>query len=122
MESKLALKYSPSSKKIDYNLIGLKNNFCFLDYKLIVSKVAEEDHFILPTDCLTKFDAHNLSKSLQKCYIARKLMAMLQHNFQVFPISNHKLLLFLHLIYLTPIKRFLLSMVPNTLSVNLYPT
>ena len=33
-------------KAIDYTLIGLKNTFCFLEDKLIVSKGSKEDHLL----------------------------------------------------------------------------
>ena len=41
-------------KAMDYALIGLKNNFCFLDDIVVISKGSEEDHFELVTKCLKK--------------------------------------------------------------------
>ena len=41
-------------KAMDYTLIGLENNFCFLEDILIVSKGSEHDHFQLVINCLKK--------------------------------------------------------------------
>ena len=57
---------------MDYTLISLKNNFCFLGELLIVNKSSEEDLFKLVTDCLRKFDAANLCLNLPKCSSAKQ--------------------------------------------------
>ena len=57
-------------KAVDYTAIGLKNTVCFLDDMITESNCNEEDHFILGTNCLKKFDDDNIRINLPKCRFA----------------------------------------------------
>ena len=57
-------------KNRDYNLIGLKNLYCFLDDILIVSK-RSKDHKQYVFNCLKSLDEENLRTKLRKCQFAK---------------------------------------------------
>ena len=67
-------------KAIDCTLVGLKNNFCFLDDILIVSRGGIEKHLDLVRKCLKKLDQENLRINLAKCQFANKKIEWLGHN------------------------------------------
>ena len=63
---------SEFQKAMDYTLVGLKNNFCFLDDIIIVSNGTETDHLAYVRKCLKKLDQDKLRVNLQKCHFAKK--------------------------------------------------
>ena len=76
------ITYMPAEfhKGMDYTLIGLKNTFCILDVNLIESKVSEEYHFTLVTNCLKKLDAGNLCINLPKRHFAKQKISWLGYD------------------------------------------
>ena len=58
-------------KAMEYTLIGLQNNYCFLDDIIVVSTSPEADHIAYVTKCLKKLDEDNLIINLQKCHFTK---------------------------------------------------
>ena len=58
-------------KAMDYNLIGLKNTYCFLDDILIVSQGCLEEHKSYVMNCLKQLDDENLRINLPKCHFGK---------------------------------------------------
>ena len=57
-------------KAMDFNLIGLKNTFCFLDDILIVSKRSEVELKLYNLKCLKRLDDDSLRINLPKCHFS----------------------------------------------------
>ena len=53
---------------IDYTLVSLQNNYCFLDDIVIVSTWSESDHLSYVTNCLKKLEEGNFKIDLQNCH------------------------------------------------------
>ena len=77
-------------KTMDYSFIGLKNTFCFPDDISIVSKVSDENHFLLITNGLKKIDADNLRISLPKSHFAKQQILRLGYKITQSGISPHE--------------------------------
>ena len=58
-------------KAMNYAILGLQNNYCFLDDIIIVSTGSESDHFSYVIKCLKKLDENNLRINLQNCHFAQ---------------------------------------------------
>ena len=56
-------------KAMNYTFIGLKNDYCFPDGILIVSKRSEEEHKHYVLYCLNRLDDKNLRINLPKCHV-----------------------------------------------------
>ena len=68
-------------KVMDYTLVGLQNNYCFLDDIKVVSRGSKEDHLKLVYKCLKKLDEDNLRINLPKCHFAKTEIECLGHKF-----------------------------------------
>ena len=62
---------SDIQKAMDYTILGLKSNYCFLDDILIVSKGSVEEHKKCVFDCLHRLDEENLSITFQKAFSSK---------------------------------------------------
>ena len=58
-------------KAMGYNLIGLKNTYCFLDDILIVSKGSLEEYKSYVMNCLQRLDDENLKINLPKFHFGK---------------------------------------------------
>ena len=62
---------SEFQKAMDYNLIGLKNTYCFLHDILIVSKGSLEEHKSYVMNCLKRLDHEKFRINLPKCHFGK---------------------------------------------------
>ena len=78
-------------KAMDYALIGLKNNYRFLDDILNVSKRSEAEHKEYVLKCLKRLDDDNLTINFPKCHFSNLEIDWLGYHISqlgILPIEN----------------------------------
>ena len=66
---------------MDYNLVGLKNNHCFLDDVIILSRGSKEDYLSLVYQYLKKNDENKFRINLHKYHFAKTETESLGYKF-----------------------------------------
>ena len=78
-------------KGMDSTLVGLQNNYCYLDDILVFSTRSEYNHLSYVTKCLKKLVEDNLRIILQKCHFAKTEIEWLGYKFTqtgISPLEN----------------------------------